>query len=176
MDGEVSYQPEEGHAELAARDIFLARLKRWRTWRQVSIICVAVGAVAALLDWADGFAAEHVAMTFAIGFAIGSAIPALTWTLCYFTLPTRARRAFREMRVRRGPSSWRWTATGFAITTPNGGAAYDWSEMLSVAEGRHTFILFLSDTLPLILPRAVLTPQQERSFRAAMGSGLAARG
>jgi len=141
VEGDVSYRPTEDHAAAVSRDLFVARLRRARTWRAAFFLCLAMGLL-----------------------------------LAFLALPRRARRLFREMRVRRGPSHWRWDAEGFEIATPNGSAVYLWDEVLRGAEGRRAFILFVSEAVPYFLPREALTAEQERSFRAAMRAGLAGRG
>jgi hypothetical protein len=176
VDGEVSYMPTEDQAAEVSRDLFVARLRRGRTWRAAFFLCVVMGLFLAFLDWTDEYEALHVAMSFFVGFGLTVVVHLVIWSACFLALPRRARRLFREMRVRRGPSRWRWDADGFEIATPNGGAAYRWDEVLRGAEGRHAFILFLSEALPLFLPRDVLDPGQEQSFRAAMQAGLAGRG
>lgn len=176
MEGDVSYRPTEDHAAAVSRDLFVARLRRARTWRAAFFLCLAMGLLLAFLDWTDGFGGLRLAMTFLVGFGLGIAVHAVVWSLCFLALPRRARRLFREMRVRRGPSHWRWDAEGFEIATPNGSAVYLWDEVLRGAEGRRAFILFVSEAVPYFLPREALTAEQERSFRAAMRAGLAGRG
>jgi hypothetical protein len=68
-----------------------------------------------------------------------------------------------------------WDAAGFEIATPNGGAAYQWDEVLRGVEGRHAFLLWFSEGAPLFLPHEVLESGQEQSFGAAMRAGLADR-
>jgi hypothetical protein len=176
VDGEVSYVPTEDQAAQVSRDAFVARLRLGRTWRAAFILCVVLGLFLAFLDWTDGYESLHVAMSFFVGFGLIVGVHVVVWGACFLALPRRARRAFREMRVRRGPYRWVWDADGFEIATPNGGAAYMWDEVLRVVEGRHAFILWFSESAPLFLPLEVLEPGQEQSFGAAMRAGLGGRG
>jgi hypothetical protein len=175
VDGEVSYIPTEDQTAQASRDAFVARLRRGRTWRGALFLCVVMGLVLALLDWKDGYDALHVAISFFLGFVIVVAVQLLGWGICFVSLPRRGRRLFRELRLRHGPHRWRWNADGFDIATPNGAASYRWDEVIRGSEGRYAFMLFLGGELPFFLPRAVLEPAQEQSFRAAMRAGLAGR-
>jgi hypothetical protein len=176
VDGEVSYMPTEDQSAQVSRDNFVARLRRGRTWRGVLVLCIVMGLVLAFLDWTDGYEALHVAIMFVFGFAIVAVVQLVAWGICFVSLPRRARRLFREMRMRRGPNRWRWDEDGFELATPNGAATYRWDEVLRGTEGRHAFMLFVSEDLPFFLPREVLEPAQERSFRGAMQAGLAGRG
>jgi hypothetical protein len=170
VEDEATYTPSEDQSVDATRDWYWDVVRRPRTLVKGLVAGLVTGSLFGGVAWFFGDDLDGVAIGFGEGFAYGLAIFVLAWAGSYLLLPWRARRLFRQHRVRDGEHRWRWGAEGIAIATPNGEVRYAWSELHRLVEGRHAFLLFFNDRHYLGLPRAVLDPAQVESFRAAAGA------
>jgi hypothetical protein len=167
VENEATYTPTEDQSIEATRDWYRDAIRRPSTLVRGLALCLVTGSLFAGVSWFFGDDLDGVGIGFGEGFAYGLAVFVLVRAGSYLLLPWRARRLFRQHRVREGEHSWRWGAEGMAIATPNGEVRYAWNELHRVVEGRHAFLLFFNDRHYLALSRSALDPAQIESFRAA---------
>ncbi|MCR6672257.1 YcxB family protein [Devosia ginsengisoli] len=92
------------------------------------------------------------------------AILLLVWILG----PISARRMFRQQKSLQGQLVYAWTDTGLHVESEYGAFAMPWSHFIRWAEDDRTFLLFESDRLYRMIPKRVLTADQQASLRRAL--------
>lgn len=167
MEGETTYVPTEDQSVAATRDWYFDVVRRRRTVAKMLAMVVLWAALLGAVRWWFGDDDRGIVAGVAEGGLYGFGLLALLWTLSYALLESRARRLFRQHRVRQGAHSWHWSGDGFTFATPNGEVRYAWSEVHRLVAGKSAFLLFFNDRHYLALPRERLDSQQESSFVAA---------
>jgi hypothetical protein len=95
-----------------------------------------------------------------------STIPLISVALIILVLtPITARRTFRQQRSLHGELRYQWTASALTINTEYASFDMPWGHFLRWSEGDKTFLLFESDRLYRVIPKRVLTQDQQDSLR-----------
>lgn len=82
--------------------------------------------------------------------------------------PISARRMFRQQKSLQGQLVYAWSDTGLHTESEYGSFDIPWSHFIRRAEDDRTFLLFESDRLYRMIPKRVLTADQQASLRRAM--------
>lgn len=85
------------------------------------------------------------------------------WTL--WLIPTLARRNFRMQRSLHGDFSYGWDADKLMVSTEYGSFDMPWSHFHGWAENDKMLLLFESDRLYRVIPKRVLSPEQQTDLR-----------
>ena len=87
--------------------------------------------------------------------------------LAYFVLsfgvwmPLRSNRSFRQRKDLQRPVSFELTDAGLSVSTPDGHGVKPWSDYHRWKEGRHVFLLYLSDNMYQVFPKRFFTSIDE---------------
>lgn len=83
--------------------------------------------------------------------------------------PITARRIFRQQRSLQGEMVLAWSDTGLHVRSEYGDFEMPWPHFVRWAEDGRSFLLFESDRLYRVVPKRVLTPDQQQSLRQFLG-------
>ena len=87
----------------------------------------------------------------------------LIWTL--WLIPALARRNFRLQRSLHGDFSYGWSTDKLMVSTEYGSFDMPWSHFHGWAENDKMLLLFESDRLYRVIPKRVLSPEQQTDLR-----------
>lgn len=80
-------------------------------------------------------------------------------------VPITARRTFHQQRSLQGELGYRWSAGGLGIDTEYADFDMPWTHFQRWAEDGRSILLFESDRLYRVIPKRVLTADQQTSLR-----------
>lgn len=83
--------------------------------------------------------------------------------------PITARRVFRQQRSLQGEMTLAWSDAGLHVQSEYGAFEMPWSHFVRWAEDDRSFLLFESDRLYRVVPKRVLTPDQQQGLRHFLG-------
>ena len=170
MAGEVVVNLSEADYVAANRDLF--RLARSAGQRLVDIAAVALlcAGLGAAIAWWDGRDAAAEAWLFGL---IGLVVILLLYAIGYLSMPAQGRRLFRQQSTLHDPIHYHWSEAGFGYRTARASADIAWADYYRWAEGRRSFLFFLSERMFHIVPLRALSEAEADDLRAtATASGL----
>lgn len=83
--------------------------------------------------------------------------------------PITARRVFRQQRSLQGEMTLSWSEAGLHVQSEYGAFEIPWSHFVRWTEDQHSFLLFESDRLYRVVPKRVLTSDQQQDLRTYLG-------
>ena len=95
-----------------------------------------------------------------IGGFIGEAVQA------HLYLPAKVRKLYAQFKGIDAPVTYRWNASTLTVQSARGGGDRNWSDFLKVRENHRLFLLYSTDLLFEIVPKAwFANPEQMAEFR-----------
>ena len=176
MTGEVCFTGCEADVVAASRDWFVDSLRRPRGRLRIAAVVGAVALAGMLGAAGDGDGEGSLARIAALSLAAGCVAAAAAYGITYLLVPLRARRLYRQQKVRPQWYRFRWSDEGLHFESPNAQAHYAWPEFQRFRIGRSSLLLFFNDNSYLYLPWHVLTAEQSAELRALAGRSGAGRG
>lgn len=98
-----------------------------------------------------------------LGLSVLPFVLVMLWTL--WLIPTLARRNFRLQRSLHGDFRYGWSDDKLTVGTEYGSFDMPWSHFHGWAENDRMLLLFESDRLYRVIPKRVLSPEQETDLR-----------
>jgi len=129
---------------------------------RVTLICAIALAV---IGFVLGDPPEAVAIAFGAGFVLGPFLLLVCWGLTYFLMPKRAGRLFHQHRALQKEVSYGWSDAGLSFQSANGSGQIQWTDLHRWAEGKHTFLFYLTDNLFHFVPRHRLSEAEAADLR-----------
>ena len=169
MAGEVTYQPSEADYVAAHRDWFVNLLGR-RGLSTMASAALAAAGTAAVIEFLARDPLARVMAAMGAGLLLGPLVLLLCWGLSYALLPRRAGRLFHQHRALKKEVSYGWTDDVLTYRGANGSGQTAWEDLHRHAEGKHTFLFYLTDNLFHFVPRRALTDSEAEDLRKLMAS------
>ena len=86
----------------------------------------------------------------------------------YILIPSRSRRAFRQLRSLHSKTDINWSPEGIQLRSAQGSSDLDWRDFIRIVPGRRVILLLQSDNLFNFIPvRAVSEEQAKDLLKAA---------
>ncbi|QDZ11772.1 YcxB family protein [Devosia ginsengisoli] len=127
--------------------------------------CLWLGFVA-FLTFIDGVDRALASWPMLLGISL---LPFLAILLVVWIMgPISARRMFRQQKSLQGRLVYGWSDAGLHTESEYGSFDIPWSHFIRWAEDDRTFLLFESDRLYRMVPKRVLTTDQQASLRRAL--------
>jgi len=124
----------------------------------VSMLCVLVGLQVVYrdpIDWRE--------LGTLVG-AFGGAMVLLSIVSRYLLLPRRVKRVYRQQRNLQRPYEVSWDDDHYSTRSEQGNARIPWNEFLKWRENKRLFLLYRSDVLFHMVPKAALSNEQVADF------------
>ena len=98
-----------------------------------------------------------------LGLSILPFVLILLWTL--WLIPTLARRNFRQQKALQGDFIYRWSEKGLSVQADIGNFEMPWDHFVSWGENANTILILETDRLYRVIPKRVLSPDQQAGLR-----------
>ncbi|WP_448662368.1 YcxB family protein [Sphingomonas sp. CJ20] len=162
----------------AVRRNFADQLRGTRMVWGVAILSAVYVAIFLGLPLLDGerFTLVSVLVALAGSVATGAGVFVGIMLVARRLLPRRARRAYRQHRGLRDPIRAEWDDAGLRIAAATGESRLAWGDYVRWSADDRVLLLYQTDYLFNILPRAAMTEAQHASILAALAAHDVPRG
>lgn len=179
MNGTTEFTITEADHLAALRRNFYDSLFRWRTGLGIAFFVAIYVLVFLGLPILDGKTLDfkRVLVAAITGPIVSVLFAGAILLFSRLMLPRRARRAYRQHRGLRDPIRAEWDDTTMRISAQTGESRMAWSDYVSWSEDAAVLILYHTDFLFNILPRAALSDAHHAQIVAALAAhGVPPRG
>jgi YcxB-like protein len=181
----ITFSPNMADVLAAQRTHFFVLLTSKRTLRRFFIVGLLLAAmvISILLftgwevapdfsDFTTQAAASILSSIFWRGlagaFAAWTAVVGIVYTITWFLMPSRARRAFAQQKAFHAEYDLNWDAQTMELKTAKGSYHCPWSDFVRWAESKTTFLIYQSDNVFNFAPKRAFTDRQAEDFRAKL--------
>jgi hypothetical protein len=181
----IAFRPTMEDILAAQRTHFVVLMTSKRTLRRFFIVGLFLAALFVTIFffalWEDAtdfsdFNAQAVAIVksptfwqqFAEVLVLWPLIVIVVYTITWFLMPPRAQRVFAQQKSFQAEYNVNWDVQTMELKTAKGSYKCPWSDFVSWAESKTTFLIYQSDNVFNFVPKRALAVDEAKDFRAKL--------